>query len=131
MTMKKLAAFAAISALGLGAFVSTGAEAQYGRYGGYYGGGYGGYYGGYHGGGYRYRRNNGGAIAAGAIFGLAAGAILASATAPAYGYHRPARVYYAPPRRRVVTRVVTYPAYAPYYGGYYGGGYYGRGYYGW
>lgn len=127
--MKKLT-IAAIAVLGLGTFASTNAEAQYRRYGGYYGG-YGGYYGGY--GGYRggyyggYRRSNGGAIAAGAIFGLAAGALLASAaTAPAYRYYdRP--VYYAPPRRRVVVRrVVTYPAYQPY--PYYGGGYYWPGY---
>ncbi len=94
--MKKLAAFAAIGVLGLGALASTDAEAQYLRYGGYYGSGYGGYYGGY--GGY-------------------------------YGgyYNRPV-YYYAPPRRRVVvTRVVTYPAYSPYYGR----AYYRRGFYGW
>jgi hypothetical protein len=126
--MKKFAAVAAIGVLGLGAFASTDAEAQYRRYGGYHSG-YGGYQGGYYGGGYR--RSSGGAVAAGAIFGLAAGALLAgAATAPAYGYYNQP-VYYAPPRRRVVTRVVTYPAYPPYYGGYYGGGYPGRGYYGW
>ncbi len=44
------------------------------------------------------------------------------------GYYNRPVYYYAPPRRRVVvTRVVTYPAYSPYYGG----GYYRRGHYGW
>ncbi len=44
------------------------------------------------------------------------------------GYYNQPVYYYARPRTRVVvTRVVTYPAYSPYYGG----GYYGRSYYGW
>jgi len=63
---------------------------------GYYGYGYGGprYY---HG------RNNGGALAAGLIGGLAVGAIAASAGRPAYGYGYPA--------------TYAYPAYGPDYGG--------------
>jgi len=122
--MKKLAAVAAIGVLGLGTFTSTGADAQYRRLGGYYGG-YGGYHGGYYGGGFR--RSRSGAIAAGAIFGRAAGALLAgAAAAPAYGYYNQP-IYYAPPP--VVTHVITYPVYAP-YGPYYEGGYYGAGYYG-
>jgi hypothetical protein len=109
--MKKLAAVAAIGVLGFGVFASTGADAQYRRYGGYSGG-----YSGHYGGGYR--RIGGGAVAAGAIFGLAAGAVLASAMAgPTYGYYDQP-VYYAPPYG-----VVTYSAYPPYYGG----GYYGYG----
>ncbi|WP_066925893.1 hypothetical protein, partial [Methylobacterium sp. CCH5-D2] len=56
--------------------------------GGYYGRGYGwrGGYGGYGYRGYGYRRNVGGALAAGAALGLIGGAIAASA-APRYGYY--------------------------------------------
>lgn len=89
---------------------------------GYYGGGYG-YRGGYGGYGYRgygYRRNVGGALAAGAALGLIGGAIAASA-APRYGYYGGGYGY-------------GYPAYGyapvgygygygyPAYGGYYGYG---------
>jgi hypothetical protein len=86
--------------------------------------GYGGYRGGYR--GYGYRRNVGGALAAGAALGIIGGAIAASA-APRYGYYDgyygagyggygyPAYGY-------------SYPAYG--YGGGYGYGYpaYGYGY---
>ena len=40
---------------------------------------------------------NGGAVAAGVIGGLAAGAIIGSAVAPRYYYAEPAPVYVAPP----------------------------------
>jgi hypothetical protein len=82
------------------------APAYYG--GGYYPGGYG-YYGrpvgyGYYGRGYGYhrpyvyhrRRNNGGAVAAGVIGGLALGAIAAQAARPAYY-----RTCYTQPQRAV------------------------------
>lgn len=89
---------------------------------GYYGGGYGwrGGYGGYGYRGYGYRRNVGGALAAGAALGLIGGAIAASA-APRYGYYGGGYGY-------------GYPAYGyapvgygygygyPAYGGYYGYG---------
>lgn len=81
-----------------------------------YGGGWGGYrpayygpgYGyGYYGGGYPYYRryDNGGAVAAGLIGGLALGAIAGAATNPYYypsGYYRPA--YYEPARTCVMER---------------------------
>ena len=122
--MNKLATCAAIGVLGLGALAATSAEAQQRRLGGY-SGGFGGYHGGSYGRGYR---RGGGAVAAGAIFGLATGALLAgAATAPGYGYYDQP-VYYAPP-----PGVVIYSAYPPAYGGYpgdgsFGGGYYGGGY---
>jgi hypothetical protein len=94
-TKKLVAAGLAAVTLG-GAVVVSSAPAQ----AGYYGYGYGGprYY---------HRRNNGGAIAAGLIGGLAVGALAASAARPAYGYGAYGRpVGYA------------YPAYGP---GYVGG----------
>jgi hypothetical protein len=97
-----------------GAMITTSTPAQaqfyYGHapayYGGYYGHGYYGHpvgYGGYYGGGYGYhrpyvyhrRRNNGAAVAAGLIGGLALGAIAAQAARPAYYrtcYTQPQRV---------------------------------------
>lgn len=85
---------------------------------GYYGGGYGwrGGYGGYGYRGYGYRRNVGGALAAGAALGLIGGAIAASA-APRYGYYGGGYGYgypaygYAP-----VGYGYGYPAYGGYYG---------------
>ncbi|AWN35549.1 hypothetical protein [Methylobacterium radiodurans] len=91
--------------------------------GGYYGRGYGwrGGYGGYGYRGYGYRRNVGGALAAGAALGLIGGAIAAS-TAPRYGYYGGYGGGYG----------YGYPAYGyapvgygygyPAYGGYYGYG---------
>ena len=81
--MKKLAILSAAALIGLGGIASTGAEAG--------------------------SRRNGGAIAAGVIGGLAAGALIGAATsnayaAPAYGYG----YGYAP-----ATRVVQSYGYAP------------------
>ncbi len=93
--MKTLAAIAALGILGAGALASTGAEAQYLRYGGYYGGGYGGYYGGYYGyyGGYY--------------------------TRPAYYYARPRTRIVV---KKIITYPAYSPYYG---GGYYRRGYYG------
>jgi hypothetical protein len=109
--MKKLAVLSAVALIGAGAFTATDAEA-------------------------RYRRSNGGAVAAGIIGGLAAGALIGAAAsnayaAPAYdygyaptGYGYPAprvvRSYeYAPayyvPRRTYRTRVVETYDYVPTY----------------
>jgi len=74
---------------------SWGGPAYYGYAPAYYGGHYGGYYGPrvvssyhygrpYYGHPYRYRRSNGGAVAAGLIGGLALGALAASAARPYY-----------------------------------------------
>ncbi len=108
-----------IAALALGGAAlaaSTPAQAQYyhghgyapAYYGGYYGPRYG-YYGrpvGYYGRGYGYydrpyyrRRNNGAAVAAGFVGGLALGAIAAQAARPAYY-----RTCYVEPRRAVNSR---------------------------
>lgn len=111
INMKKtLMAGAAALTLGGGMLVqSAPAQAQF-----YYGGGYGGYYArpvatGYYGRGYGYgyghpyrygyrRYNNGGAVAAGVIGGLALGALAANAARPAYygGYPAYRTVGYAP-----------------------------------
>lgn len=125
-----LAGIAALTMGGALATTPTSAQAQFyfgtgfgtGYYGGYpYGGYYGGYrpayYGGYYGGYrrayyggypyYRYRRNNGGAIAAGVIGGLALGALAATAAQPYYASPYYARPVYAQcwlERRRAVNR---------------------------
>lgn len=69
---------------------------------------------------YRYRRSNGGAVAAGVIGGLAAGAIIGGALAsrPAYAdpYYAPAPVYVAPPPPRCWTERQN--VWDPYYGVY-------------
>jgi hypothetical protein len=111
--MKKLAVLSAVALIGAGVFTAADAEA-------------------------RYRRGNGGAVAAGIIGGLAAGALIGAAAsnayaAPAYdygyaptgygyGYSAPrvVRSYeYAPayyvPRRTYRTRVVETYDYVPTY----------------
>lgn len=96
---RKIVATALMAATLGGTMAVSSAPAQAGYYGG-----------GYRYGGYRpyYRRNNGGAIAAGLIGGLAVGALAATAARPAYGYGYGG-----------------YPAYAyPAYGAGYGGGCY-------
>lgn len=98
MSLKKAAAAAVATATLAGTImVSAPAEAQYRGYGrAYHGPAY----------GYRpYRRNYGGAIAAGAIGGLALGALAASAARPAYA--APVTVYEdVPVCRTIVDRRV-------------------------